>query len=280
MARDPELRDPGTDLPMTRSWWSADLIEWEPVEPYGDGRGLTSVKVAADGVLGIVPTACVTCIDRPDYWHSTDGRAWTDIEETGRPFATASLGLSDEIAVVEETFVAVSADVINDPDVLVSPDGVEWRRVEGILTGDLDLDRSLPNFNMVAVGPNGIVGAGTRWSQSRSETDRQSSLWVGQARDVSQALGRAAGPVNVELGKSVGPEDTELTLLVSDLGCHGYETELGRTVTEIEYGAETIVVRVGVLPLPGDCPGTPPTEVTVPLTEPVGDRRVELRSLD
>ncbi|MBA2556726.1 MAG: hypothetical protein H0V12_05175 [Chloroflexi bacterium] len=280
LAREAESRDPGGDPPAEHSWWSADLAEWEPIEPYGDGRGLVSLKVTADGVLGVVNTACWGCVNRPDYWHSTDGRAWTDIQETDRPFASPESGLADEITVVQGTFVAVPTDLINDPDVLVSRDGLDWRRVDGVLTGDLDLSRGLPTFDTVAADTNGIVGAGIRRSQTASETDRGSALWIGHAREDSLGDPQDAGPVTVELAQPVGPNDTQAALLVSERGCHGYASELGRTVTEIDYGEEAVVIRVGVMALPGDCPGTVPTEVVIPLTEPIGERRLDVTSFE
>lgn len=82
------------------------------------------------------------------------------------------------------------------------------------------------------------------------------------------------GPAEVTLAQEPTADDRVLHLLVSELECHGYVSEEGRIVAEATYLPDRILVRVGVIPLPGDCPGTPPTPFDLELSEPVGDREI------
>jgi hypothetical protein len=89
----------------------------------------------------------------------------------------------------------------------------------------------------------------------------------------------APGPARLALAAPPSPDDRELRVLVQEEACHGFASEAGRTVWRIDYGTEEIGVTVGVIPLPGpqECPLPPPTEIVIPLDEPVGDRSIRLR---
>ena len=74
------------------------------------------------------------------------------------------------------------------------------------------------------------------------------------------------------------PGDTSFTALVQEIGCSGGREIDGKLLPPVvEYGADTIVIRLFLEPLaPGfhTLPLRHPTAFTVPLDEPIGDREL------
>ena len=89
-------------------------------------------------------------------------------------------------------------------------------------------------------------------------------------------------PAAWTLDLSAGPpthEDSEFGALVSELACHGFESEADRIATpEVVYTDSDITVTFIVRAASGDavsgCPGTAPVPVRVELVEPIGRRRL------
>lgn len=78
-------------------------------------------------------------------------------------------------------------------------------------------------------------------------------------------------------GDPPGPEATAVTILVSEYSCHDGTTAQRLTTPEVEYRDDAVVITTRVEPPEGDaftCVGYPPTELTVELDEPLGDRRL------
>lgn len=78
-------------------------------------------------------------------------------------------------------------------------------------------------------------------------------------------------------GDPPGPEATAVTILVSEYSCHDGTTAQRLTPPKVEYRDDAVVITTRVEPPEGEfftCIGWPPTEVTVELDEPLGDRRL------
>lgn len=73
------------------------------------------------------------------------------------------------------------------------------------------------------------------------------------------------------------PSARELRLLVRERGCASGRSPDGRVVVDVRESAEAVRLSVGVAALPGDqdCSGNPAFPYVVPLSEPVGTRRIE-----
>ena len=77
-------------------------------------------------------------------------------------------------------------------------------------------------------------------------------------------------------GAAPGPEATSVTILVTEFGCASGQSADGRVAEPIvEYTEDAVLITTRVDPPVGNsftCPGPPPTEVTVELDQPLGDR--------
>lgn len=84
-------------------------------------------------------------------------------------------------------------------------------------------------------------------------------------------------PADWSLRFTPGPSARELHLLVRERACASGRSSDGRIVADVSENAEAIRLTVGVAALPGDhgCPGNPASPYVVPLSEPVGTRRIE-----
>ncbi|MBX3030405.1 MAG: hypothetical protein KF809_09615 [Chloroflexi bacterium] len=95
-----------------------------------------------------------------------------------------------------------------------------------------------------------------------------------------RVTGPAVGPADWWLDPShpaPAPDATELDLLVLEQACASGASAVGRIAhPEIVSDETSVTITIGVLPAPGDhsCQGNPPTELTLPLPEPLGQRRL------
>ncbi len=91
-----------------------------------------------------------------------------------------------------------------------------------------------------------------------------------------QDLG-SLGPADLALAEHPDPEAEQIELEVYERACASGQSAEGRVeIVEQELSDEQLSLVVGVRPLDGaqDCPGNPPTPVTIELDEPLGDRMV------
>lgn len=91
--------------------------------------------------------------------------------------------------------------------------------------------------------------------------------------------GQPAGPATWthDPNAEIGGEVTEFSAWVTERACASGRSSADRIIgPDIQTSADAVVVTFRVRGLPGaqDCPGNPPTRVTVRLPEPLGDRRL------
>jgi hypothetical protein len=75
--------------------------------------------------------------------------------------------------------------------------------------------------------------------------------------------------------QEIGPETTEFVAMVTERECASGQSSEGRIVGPmVDAYDDRVVVTFEVRPLGGaqECPGNPPTAVTVPLGQPLGNR--------
>lgn len=75
----------------------------------------------------------------------------------------------------------------------------------------------------------------------------------------------------------IGPETTEFVAMVTERNCAGGQSSEGRVIGPmVDVSDDRVVVTFEVRPLEEaqDCPGNPPTAVTVRLREALGDRLI------
>ncbi|MEZ5140829.1 MAG: hypothetical protein R2711_19260 [Acidimicrobiales bacterium] len=91
--------------------------------------------------------------------------------------------------------------------------------------------------------------------------------------------GRSLASFGLPDGELPDPTATTFTVLVTEHSCTGGEAPGDRLgEPQIQYGADAVGLLFTADPLPDGsytCPGNPPQEVTVELSEPLGDRRIE-----
>ncbi len=84
-------------------------------------------------------------------------------------------------------------------------------------------------------------------------------------------------PADLALAEHPSPEARQIELEVYERACASGQPADDRVeIVEQETSDEQLMLVVGVRPLDGDqnCPGNPPTPVTIQLDEPLGDRTV------
>lgn len=101
---------------------------------------------------------------------------------------------------------------------------------------------------------------------------------MGCGRASVDVPGRDLARVELPGGTAPGPDATSLPVLVTAMACSGGEAAGDRMgEPTVVYGTDTVGLLFTVDPLPPGsytCPGNPPEERTVELTEPLGDRTV------
>lgn len=82
-------------------------------------------------------------------------------------------------------------------------------------------------------------------------------------------------PWELAPGADLSPAATRIEVLVHEQGCASGTSAEGRIAPPtIEYGPETVIITLAVIPVTGGatCPGNPDTPFTVELDQPLGDR--------
>lgn len=217
---------------------------------------LTITEAPPEGLLLVLPDLTdpdpvVTCWGVPPKPYS-ELMAWQPIDEVDHPAVDA---FRDELAARQ-----------TDPTPRPLPEG-DWA--------------------VVHIGPDLVrfVLDGGDW-QEEAAIERRGNrwLWAGEASgprcDPYVVLPEGLGYVDVNLDpdRLPGPDDTEITLLVTEQGCAS-----GRTMGDALRGPqvvetdEAVVVAFAVVPVSGgaNCPGNPPTSVTITLSERLGDRAIQ-----
>jgi hypothetical protein len=161
-------------------------------------------------------------------------------------------------------------EFVQQPNRLPAPVTTGWRRVLVTSTDAL----------FVAIGPSGMpwyyvhlatTGAGQQvsgWyfvdsSECRPEVD------------LGPEIRRAE--LHLDPKGQVGPNDRAIQLLLRELSCSSGRSPAGRVESpRLAYEAERVLVIIGIRALPGeqDCQGTDPYAYTLPLSEPIGSRRL------
>ena len=109
-------------------------------------------------------------------------------------------------------------------------------------------------------------------------------LWAGESSgsrcEPAVVLPEGLGRVDVHLDPDnlPSPEATEIALLVTEQGCaNGREMGDALRGPQVVETDDAVVVAFAVVPITGgaDCPGNPPTPVTITLPEPLGDRVIQ-----
>ena len=109
-------------------------------------------------------------------------------------------------------------------------------------------------------------------------------LWAGESSgrrcEPAVVLPEGLGRVEVHLDPDNLPsaEATEVTVLVTEQGCaNGREMGDALRGPQVVETDEAVVVAFAVVPVAGgaNCPGNPPTSVTIALSEPLGDRAIQ-----
>ena len=126
---------------------------------------------------------------------------------------------------------------------------------------------------------------GGEWEESAAVERRGDRwLWAGEGSgprcEPAVVLPEGLGRVEVQLDPDnlPGPDGTEITLLVTEQGCaNGREMGEALRGPEVVETDDAVVVSFAVVPVAGgaNCPGNPPTSVTITLSEPLGDRAIQ-----
>lgn len=176
--------------------------------------------------------------------------------------------------------------------------GAGWWVVEAEHSmGDLQQVQSRLREEMGASwGPDGDPEPGTIYASGINVTTNRVTLSIiepdeQRIAELSQRYGAEAICLEIEKlpgdedaqpaawepapGADLSPQSTAIEVLVVESGCAGGEPATGRIPDpDIVYEEDRVVVTIGVVPKAGaqPCPGNPPTEYTVELDEPLGDR--------
>ncbi|WP_420436639.1 hypothetical protein [Candidatus Poriferisodalis sp.] len=126
---------------------------------------------------------------------------------------------------------------------------------------------------------------GGEWEESAAVERRGDRwLWAGEGSgprcEPAVVLPEGLGRVEVQLDPDnlPGPDGTEIMLLVTEQGCaNGREMGEALRGPEVVETDDAVVVSFAVVPVAGgaNCPGNPPTSVTITLSEPLGDRAIQ-----
>lgn len=173
-------------------------------------------------------------------------------------------------------------------------DEVDHPAVE-VLRAELEARLDEPSPRPLAQGDWAVVHIGEdlvrfvldggEW-QEEAAVERRGDrwLWAGEASgprcEPAVVLPEGLGRVEVHLDPDnlPRPDHTEITLLVTEQGCaSGREMGDALRGPQVVETDDAVAVAFAVVPVAGgaNCPGNPPTSVTITLSEPLGDRAIQ-----